>query len=123
MNKDMFNLSGRNGQTLFLAVIVLGIVAGIVIMQMTEKGLWVMLYTLLIAVGVYFLMTLPFVDSKDDFAPSSQSFNLVWGAVLTVLGSMLLISVYTKIDLWLMIVIPLAVIAILAILMMMRGSK
>jgi len=121
--KNKLSLSGKNGQILMAATLLLGLVAGIVVWQMTGKTPLVVFYVMTMALGVFFLITMPYASNKGDFIPSQRSFRLVWGIILTAVGALLLVNVYATVDLWISVVVLIAIIAVLALVMYMRGSE
>jgi hypothetical protein len=121
--KNVLSLSGKNGQILMAAMLLLGLVAGIVVWKLTDATVLVVLYTMMLVLGIFFLVTMPFASNKSDFIPSQRSFRLVWGIILVAAGALLLVNVYATVRFWILAVIMIAVIAILALLMFMRGSE
>ena len=121
--KNVLSLSGKNGQILLLAVLLLGLVIGIVIWQLTSAPIWAIIYVMALALGVFFLVTMPYASNKKDFVPSQRSFRLVWGIILTAIGALLLAREYAGVDWWILAVVLIAVIAVLALIMFMRGSE
>jgi len=121
--KNGLSLSGKNGQILLFAVLLLGLVAGIVVWKLTDKTPLVILYVMTLALGVFFLVSMPYAGNKKDFIPSQRSFRLVWGIILTAVGALLLVNVYARMDLWILAVVLIAIIAVLALIMFMRGSE
>ena len=125
----MLSLSGKNGQMLLVAMLLIGVVIGIVAWQLTKSGslldgaLIIAAFTVLI-LGIYFLISVPFASSEEDFIPSQRSFRLVWGVILTTVGALLLVYIYsTGVKWWLYLVVLIAVIAILALVMFFKGSE
>jgi len=119
--KDMLGLSKKNDSLLTTVALLLGLVAGIVVQQLTNEGFLVIVYTVILVFGIYYLITIPFADNKSDFIPSQRSFRVVWGSLLTTVGALLLVNVYESIDLWIMVVILLLVIT--AVILFMFFSK
>ena len=121
---NSLSLSGKNGQVLAAVAVLAGIVAGIVLWQMTNESAIVVLYTTLVVVGIYFLISIPFASGESDFIPSQRSFRLVWGALLTTIGVLLLVNIYTSIDdWWIYAVILLIVVIAVALTVFVTGSK
>jgi len=113
-------LSKKNDSMLTVVALLLGLVAGIVIYQMTDAGILVVLYTIILVFGIYYLATLPFASNEADYVPSGMSFRLVWGALLTTIGLLLLVNEFSGIDLWIMVVILLIVIVIIVLFLFMN---
>ena len=101
----------------------MALVAGIVIWQLTGETILVVLYTALTIIGAYFLVCVPFADKEGGFAPSQSSFRLVWGVLLMTIGVLMLITVYSSLDTWIIAVILLAVIALLILVVYMKNIK
>ena len=106
-------LSKKNDPMLSAIALILGLVIGIILYQMTDGGFMVIIYTMLLVFGIYYLATVPFVSNEGDYAPSMRSFRLAWGALLTTLGLLLLINEYSGMDLWVMLVIILVVVILI----------
>jgi len=119
----MLSLSGKNGQMLMVAMILLGLVAGIVVWKLTDVTPLVILWMILLVLGAYFLISMPFASNKSDYIPSQRSFRLVWGIILITVGILLIVNIYATVDLWILAVVLIAVIAILAIIMFLRGQE
>ena len=117
------NLAKRNEQMMITIALIIGIVVGIVIQQVTEKTFLLIIYTTVTSLGAYFLISMPFADSRSDYIPSQQSFRMVWGALLTTVGALLLVNVFESIPLWISVVILLLVIALLVAYTMTRNQK
>ena len=100
------------------AALIFALVAGIIVWQLTNETVLVVLYVALIAFGIYFLISVPFANNEAGFIPSQRSFRLVWGAILTTIGALLLVTVYSKVDLWMIAVILLVVVAVLILIML-----
>ena len=121
--KDTLSLSGKNGQLLAMVALLVGIVAGIVLWQLTDETAFVVIYTIFVVVGIYFLISMPFASDKSDFIPSQRSFRLVWGALLTAIGALLLVSVYASVEWWIYAVVLLIVIILVALLLLMSNGR
>jgi hypothetical protein len=105
----MLGLSKKDDMLTVVALL-LGLVMGIVVQRLTDESLLVILYVTMLVFGAYYLITVPFANNKGDFIPSQRSFRLVWGALLTTVGALLLVNVYAGIRAWVMLVIILLVI-------------
>jgi phosphatidylglycerophosphate synthase len=121
--KNVLSLSGKNGQMLMIAMLLLGLVIGIVVWQVTTAPWWVVLCVMTLVLGIFFLITMPYSSNKSDFIPSQRSFRLVWGIILTTVGALLLVNVYATVEWWISAVVLIAIIAVLALIMFMRGSE
>lgn len=106
---SMLGLSKKDDMLTVVALL-LGLVMGIVVQRLTDESLLVILYVTMLVFGAYYLITVPFANNKGDFIPSQRSFRLVWGALLTTVGALLLVNVYAGIRAWVMLVIILLVI-------------
>ena len=125
---NMLSLSGKNGQMLLVAMLLIGVVIGIVAWQLTRSGsvldgvLIIAAFTVLV-LGIYFLVSAPFASTVDDYIPSQRSFRLVWGVILTTVGALLLVHIYIGMIWWVYVVVLIAVIAVLALIMFFKGSE
>jgi len=119
--KSTFGL--LNSPAVTAAALILALVAGLVVWQLTGETMLVILYTALAVIGVYLLISVPFAGNDGGFAPSQSSFRLVWGVLLTAIGVLLLIMVYSSLDIIWMIVILLAVIALLILVVYIKNIK
>jgi len=116
-------LSKKNDPILTAVALLVGLIAGIVVQQLTDEHWKVIIFVLVTVFGVYFLISMPFVSNESDYVPSQSSFRLVWGALLTTIGMLLLVDVYNAIDLWIMAVILLIVVTLLALILYMKNSR
>jgi len=116
-------LSKKNDSMLTAVALLVGLVAGIVVQQLTDEHWTVIIYVLVTVFGAYFLMTVPFASNEPDYIPSQSSFRLVWGAILTTVGLLLLLNVYAGLELWIMVVVLLIVIVIIVLLLYMKSSR
>jgi peptidoglycan/LPS O-acetylase OafA/YrhL len=118
-------LSKKNDSMLTVVALLLGLVAGIIVYQLTDtKNLLVILYVMLLVFGVYYLISMSYASDVRDFQPSSRSFRLVWGALLTTVGALMLMRTYGVIkEFWILLIVLLLVIAavILYLFMNKRG--
>jgi hypothetical protein len=121
--KSEYGLSSRNDQMFTALALLVGLITGIIVRQLTEESLLVILYVTILVFGAYFLASMPFVSNEDDYLPSKRSFRLVWGALLTTVSLLLLVGVYSSVDLWISIVILLAVAAALVLYFYIGSSK
>lgn len=118
-----FGLSKKNESVFSVLALIFGLVAGIVVWQLTDKTALVVLYTIILVFGAYFLVSMMFANNESDFIPSQRSFRLVWGALLTTVGALLLVSVYSKIELWVAAVILLIVVAVVILVVYMSKGQ
>ena len=114
---NSLSLSGKNGQMLAMIALLVGIVTGIVLWQLTDAGILVIAAAGFFVLGVYFLICVPFASDKSDFIPSQRSFRLVWGALLTAIGALLLVREYASVEWWIYVVVPLVVVIVVALLL------
>jgi uncharacterized membrane protein len=112
-----------NSPAVTAAALIMALVAGIVVWQLTDETPLVVMYTALVVIGIYFLICVPFAGNEGGFGPSQSSFRLVWGVLLTTIGALMLISVYSALDTWIIAVILLAVIAVLILIVFTRNTK
>jgi|GEM_PF-2717863 len=117
------SLSGKNGQLLMMVALLFGLLIGVVVWKLTDETIMVILYVIMLALGIYFLASMPFASNKSDFIPSQRSFRLVWGIILMAVGALLLVNVYATVELWILGVALIAVIAVLALIMFIRGPE
>jgi hypothetical protein len=119
-------LSKKNDSMLLTVALLLGLVAGIVVWKLTEgdgHDILVVPMVLVLTVGVYFLASMPFGSNDSDYIPSQRSFRLVWGALLTTVGALLLVNEYATVQLWILAVILIVVVAIVVLVLFMKGNK
>ena len=114
-------LSKKNDSMLTVVALLLGLVAGIVVYQLGDKKEILIIAAMMILVfGIYYLVTMPFSSNAKDYIPSQRSFRLVWGAILTTLGALLLVDIYMKVELWVLFVILLLVIIAIVLYLYMN---
>ena len=114
-------LSKKNDSMLTVVALLLGLVAGMVVYQLGDKKEILIIIAMMILVfGIYYLVTMPFSSNAKDFAPSQQSFRLVWGAILTTLGALLLADIYMNVEVWVMFVIFLLVVIAIVLYLYMN---
>jgi uncharacterized membrane protein HdeD (DUF308 family) len=111
-------LSKKNDSMLTVVALIFGLVAGILVYQLGDKkDLLVIVGMIMLVFGIFYLITLPFANTKSDYIPSQQSYRLVWGVLLTVIGALILINIYVGLDVWVLLVILLLAIALIALFM------
>jgi uncharacterized membrane protein len=114
-------LSRKNDSMLTVVALLLGLVAGILVYQMGDKKeLLVIIGMVIMVFGIYFLITMPFSSNQEGYLPSQRSFRLVWGALLTTVGALILFNIYATIDTWVLFVILLLVIAAVVVYLYMN---
>ena len=113
--KNRSGLSKKNESVFIALALIIGLVIGIVVWQLTDVHMVVVLYSIILVFGAYYLFSVPFANNEADFVPSQRSFRLVWGAILTTVGALLLVDRYSVIELWIMAVILLVVIAVVVV--------
>ena len=111
------SLSGKNGQLLATVALLAGVLIGILLWQLTDAGILVIAAAVILVLGVYFLICVPFASDKSDFIPSQRSFRLVWGALLTAIGALLLVREYASVEWWIYVVVLLIVVILVALLL------
>jgi len=121
--KSKMNLVKRNEQMMITIALIAGLVIGIILQQLTNESFLVIIYTTITSLGAYFLISMPFADSRSDYVPSQQSFRMVWGALLTTIGALLLVNVYEGVELWIAVVVLLVVVALLVAYTMTKNQK
>ena len=120
--KSVLGLSKKDDMLTVVALL-LGLVIGIVVQQLAGGSILVILYTVLLVFGIYYLITVPFANNTRDFVPSQRSFRLVWGALLTTVGALLLVNVYMTIQFWIMLVVLLLVAAAIVLFLFMNKTE
>jgi hypothetical protein len=121
--KNTLSLSKRNDSMLLTVALLLGLVAGIVVWQLTNEAWYVIIWVMILVLGIYFLASMPFASNRSDYIPSQQSFRMVWGALLTTVGALLLFRVYGDIEYWMLAVILIAVLAVVILVMFLKGPE
>jgi hypothetical protein len=121
--KNTLSLSKRNDSMLLTVALLLGLVAGIVVWQLTSGAWYVVLWMIILVLGIYFLASMPFASNRSDYIPSQQSFRLVWGALLTTLGALLLFRAYGDLQFWILAVIMIAVVAVVVLVLFLKGPE
>jgi peptidoglycan/LPS O-acetylase OafA/YrhL len=117
-------LSRKNDSMLTVVALLLGIVAGIVMYQIgNEKNLLIIVGMIILVFGLYYLVTMPFSSDERDYLPSTRSFRLAWGALLTAVGLLLILDIYVGIDAWIMLVIILVVVIAVIVYMFMNNKR
>lgn len=108
-------LNSKNDPMLTIIALLVGLISGIAVWQMTEAPWYVILFVTMTVFGIYYLISLPFAENGNDFVPSQRSFRLVWGSLLTAVGVLLIVNVYSSLELW-MAAIILLIVAVLIVL-------
>jgi hypothetical protein len=122
--KSELSLSKKNESMLFVVTLLLGLVAGVVVWKLTDASFLVIIMVMMLVVGIYFLVSMSFVSSNEnDFIPSQRSFRLVWGALLTTLGVLGLVYEYGTVDFWILAMILIVVVAIVVLVLYMKGNN
>jgi len=122
--ENKLSLSKKRDQMLTAIAVIIGLAIGIVVQQLTETdNIFVILYVTVLVFGVYFLVSVPFVNNESDYIPSQRSFRLVWGVLLTTIGSLLLVDEYAQQEFWIYIVVLLIVVAVLIMVLFMNSKK
>jgi quinol-cytochrome oxidoreductase complex cytochrome b subunit len=113
----------RNDPMLSVLALLIGLIAGIAVQQLTEKEWYVILFITIIAFGVYYLISLPFAENGKDFIPSQRSFRLVWGSLLTTVGVLLTVNTYSSLSIYVAAIILLAVAVVIVLYFYLSRSE
>jgi len=107
-----------------LGLLLLSVAAGIIVWQVTDKGLEVALCVILLIFGIG-LIALSFLDSgvPSKFGPSESTYKLVIGTIITVFGVAGLLSIFTDLNTWILAALIIIVIAVLGMIIALTNGK
>jgi len=113
-------IRGMATQMVAAASLLVLLAAAILLVAVYDAEWYVGLYAVLIGMGIV-LIALSFVPGRGVYGRSSSDMRLVWGVLIAMIGAIGIVNVYVSSELWVSAVLVLLTLAVLVLILMMKG--